>query len=230
MKRRTLLKYGATGVVTLATSSLLVKSSEAFVFGFILRALTSRLIFNSVLRGVAGTIINSLNARSQEELLAIQIADRDFIRRQFTENRTNYAQAQTNLFWGQERVRNDVYLRDLGFGFVETVNSSSRVAMLGSPVVTGIHAAIQFLRDRGLSSIEINQSIMPTRTQINELCSWTGTNASNVCSANYRTVLGEAFFRYEVVHPGSGGHGNIKVLVDAAGFPRRTLDIRVDFT
>lgn len=230
MKRRTFLRYGSAATLTVATTTILVKPSEAFVLGFLLRSLTSRLIFNSVVRGLAGTILESLDDRSQEELLSIQLAEKDFIEQQFTENRTDYAQVQASIFWGQERARDDLYIRDLGFGFSETVNSSEKATMLGGPVVTGIHAAIQILEDQGLSYTEISQSVLPTRTQINDLVSWDGGSESSNYYASYRTVLGEIFFQYEVVQPGADGYGNIVVLVDAAGFPRRTIDIRVDFT
>lgn len=230
MKRRQLIKYGAASAITVATSSLLIKPSEAFFFSFLLRSLTSRFIFNSILRGVTGNLIGSLSSRSHEELLAIQIADREFIRQQFTSERTSYAQARSSIFWGQQRTRDDEYIADLGFGFVELANGSANSTMLGSPVVTGLHAAIEYLKDQGLTSQEIGHSVLPTRTQLNDLYSWNGRANREATFSSYRTVLGEVFFRYDLVQPGPGGHGLIQTIVDAAGFPRRTIDIKVDFS
>jgi len=187
-------------------------------------------VFNSILRGVAGNVLGSLNSRSHEELLAIQLADREFIKQQFNSRRTNYAQAQSSIFWGQQRERADEYAVDLGFGFVEASNGSINSTMLGSPVVTGIHTAVEYLKDQGLTTREIGGSVLPTRTQLNDLFGWDGRAARGASFSSYRTVLGEVFFRYDLVQPGPGGHGTIQTIVDAAGFPRRTINIKVDFS
>jgi len=228
MRRRDFFKYSTAGVIALSSTGLLVKSSEAFVLGFLLRSLTSRVIFGSIARGVASMIFSSLDSRSPDEVLAIQIAERDFIERQFTSRRTDYAQFRSSVFWGAERNRNDAYLKDIGFSFIETSNSTSRRTTLGSPIMTGLYAASEILQDQGVSVADAGLSIMPTRTQLQDLCSWDG-GRSGTCFASYRTVLGEIFFRYDLIQSGTNGYGNISVIVDAAGFPRREIDVRVDF-
>ena len=239
ISRRKFTKLAIIGGASLATTSgiFFPKPAEAFIFGFFLRALTSRAVFGTLLRFAAGRIIRGALSEgfgpSEEELLAIQLADQDFVERQFRENKTELARAQTNIFWGQERQ--DKWGPNVGFGFVQKYEGETTTAKITGPTMTGIHVATQVLGKQGLPPNLIADSILPVLSQFDDWCSWEGdtfpdgTGNRNVCFQNYRTVLGEVTSRYELIQPGRGGRGNVELIVEAGGQPRREIIVEVKF-
>ena len=239
ISRRKFTKLAVLGGASLATTSgiFFPKPAEAFIIGFILRALTSRAVFGSLLRFAAGRIIRGALSDafgpSEEELLAIQLADRDFVERQFRENKTELARAQTTILWGQQRQ--DKWGPNVGFGFVQKYQGETSTAKITGPTLTGIHVATQVLAKQGLPPNELADSLLPVLSQFDDWCSWEGdsfpdaTGNRNVCFQNYRTVLGEVTSRYELIQPGRGGRGNVELIVEAGGQPRRNIIVEVKF-
>ncbi|MFB2835679.1 Tat pathway signal protein [Floridanema evergladense] len=240
INRRKFSQLAILGGASLATSSSIFfpKPAEAFFFSLFLRALSSRAVFGSLVRFVAGRIIRGAISEpfgpSEKELLAIQLADRDFVERQFRENKTEFARAQTNIFWGQQRQ--DKWGPNVGFGFVQKYQSEISTAKITGPTMAGIHVATQALAKHGLSPNEIADSILPVLSQVDDWCSWEGdsfpdaTGNRNVCLANYRTVLGEVTSRYDLIQPGPGGRGNVELIIEAGGQPRRNIIVEVKFS
>jgi hypothetical protein len=102
--------------------------------------------------------------------------------------------------------------------------------------MTALHVATEKLHQIGLSPSEITSSLLPVRSQYDDWCTWEGDSFSggsgnrNVCFQNYRTVLGEVTTRYELIKPGVGGYGNVQLIVEAGGQPRRDINVQVKFS
>lgn len=240
ISRRKFTKLAIIGGASVAATSgiFFPKPAEAFIIGFILRALTSRAVFGGLLRFAAGRIIRGALSDefgpSEEELFAIQLADKDFVERQFRENKTGLARAQANIFWGQQRQ--DKWGPNVGFGFVQKYQGETSTAKITGPTMAGIHVATQVLAKQGLSPNQVADSLLPVLSQFDDWCSWEGdtfpdaTGNRNVCFQNYRTVLGEVTSRYELIQPGRGGRGNVELIVEAGGQPRREIIVEVKFS
>ena len=236
MSRRKFTRAGIIGGVSVAATSgiFFPKPSEAFILGFLLRALTSRNIFGGLIRYGAGRLSNGASRATQDELLAIQIAERDFIERRFTRDKTELARVPTSVFWGQQRQ--DAWGPNAGFGFVQKYQDTITTAKFTGPTMAGIYAASQILSKQKLSPSEVEKALFPVRTQVDNWCTWEGDSfpgtmtSRNVCYASYRTVLGEVTMRYDLIQPGIGGRGNVQVTVEAGGQPRRDIIVEVKFS
>jgi hypothetical protein len=236
MSRRKFTRAGIIGGVSLAATSgiFFPKPSEAFILGFLLRALTSRNIFGGLMRYAAGRLSRGAIGPTQDELLAIQIAERDFIERKFTRDKTEIARVSTSVFWGQQRQ--DAWGPNAGFAFVQKYQDTIYIAKFTGPTMAGIYAASQILSNHKLSPSEVQQALFPVRTQVDSWCNWEGDSfpgamrSRNVCYASYRTILGEVTVRYDLLKPGIGGRGNVQVTVEAAGQPRRDIIVEVTFS
>lgn len=229
INRRKFTQMALIGGATFAASSgvFFPKPSEAFFFAFLLRSLSARAVFGGLLRYAAGSIIRGLAGPSPEEMLKIQLADRDFIERQFTRDQTQLARSETNIFWGRESVHR--WGPNVGFGFVQTEQNVVSNAIVTGPTMTGIHVASEKLFQMGLSPNEIARSLLPTRSQYVDWCDWDGQSNQSTCFGNYRTVLGEVTSRYDLVQPGRGGYGNVQLIIEAGGQPRRDINVQVKF-
>ncbi len=236
MSRRKFARVGFIGGVSFATTSgiFFPKPSEAFILGFLLRALTSRNIFGGLIRYAGGRLGKIALGPTQDEILAIQIADRDFIERRFTRDKTELAKTQTSIFWGQERQ--DTWGPNAGFGFVQKYQDIITTAKFTGPTMAGIYAASQILSNQKLSPGEVEDALLPVRTQVDNWCTWEGDSfpgamtGRNICYASYRTILGEVTMRYDLIQPGIGGRGNVQVTVEAGGHPRRDIIVEVKFS
>lgn len=236
ISRRKFTRTGIIGGVSLAATSgiFFPKPSEAFILGFLLRALTSRNMFGGLMRYAAGRLGRGAIGPTQDELLAIQIAERDFIERKFTRDKTELARVPTSVFWGQQRQ--DAWGPNTGFGFVQKNQNTTTTAKFTGPAMAGIYAASQILSQQKLSPIEVENALFPTRTQVDNWCNWEGDSfpgamrSRNVCYTSYQTVLGAVIMRYDLLKPGIGGRGNVQVTVEAGGQPRRDIIVEVTFS
>ncbi|HEY9852038.1 MAG TPA: hypothetical protein V6D28_21365 [Leptolyngbyaceae cyanobacterium] len=244
LNRRKFTQLAILGGASLATTSgiFFPKPAEAFIIPFLLRALSSRAVFGGLIRYAAGRVIRRAlssgfgadSALSQEQLLAIQLADQQFVERQFSRNQTELAQAQTTIFWGQEK-QDTWQLPNVGFGFVQKFDSKNSTAKITGPTMTGIHVATEVLAKQGLPPNLVAQLILPVHSGFDDWCSWEGDTFSdargnrNVCFQNYRTVLGEVTSRYDLIQSGPGGRGNVEVIVEGGGQPRRNIIVEVKF-
>lgn len=227
---------------TATTSIFFPKPAEAFIIPFLVRALSSRAVFGGLVRYAGGRVIRralsggfgAASGPSQEELLAIQLADQQFVERQFSRNKTELAQAQRTIFWGQEKLDN-WQLPNVGFGFVQKYQGETSTAKITGPTMTGIHVATEVLAKQGLPPNLVAELLLPVRSQYDDWCSWEGdtfpdarTNR-DVCMQSYTTVLGEVTSRYDLIQPGRGGRGNVELIVEAGGQPRREIIVEVKF-
>lgn len=226
---------GASLITTSSTSGIFFpKPAEAFIFGLLLRSLSSRAVFGGLLRFTAGRLARGLFGPTQEEMLAIQLADRDFVERRFSDNRTEIARTQTNVFWGQQRQ--DRLGPNIGFGFVQKYQDTVSTAKITGPTMVGINAATQILSQQGLSPREIADSLLPSYSQYDDWCSWEGDTFPNAqtnrstCFTSYRTAFGEVTSRYDLIQPGAGGRGNVSLIIEAGGQPRRDITVEVTFS
>ncbi len=228
--------------ITATSSIFFPKPAEAFIIPFLLRALSSRAVFGSLIRYAAGREIRralsgdfgAVSGPSQEELLAIQLADQEFVERQFSRNRTELAQAQRSIFWGRERQ--DKSGLNVGFGFVQKYKGEISTAKITGPTMTGIHVATEVLAKQGLPPNLVADSLLPVSSQVDDWCSWEGdtfpdarTNR-DVCMQSYRTALGVVMSRYDLIQPGPGGRGNVELIIEAGGQPRRNIIVEVKFS
>ena len=182
INRRKFTRLALLGSASVAATSgiFFPKPAEAFIFGFLLRGLSSRAIFGSLVRFAAGRVIRRALSGSfdpsQEELLAIQLADKDFVERRFRDNQTELARVETTIFWGQQRQ--DKWGPNVGFGFVQKYQSELSTAKITGPTMTGLHVASEKLAQMGLSPDEIAGSLLPVRSQFDDWCTWEGDSFS----------------------------------------------------
>ncbi|MBD2740935.1 Tat pathway signal protein [Coleofasciculus sp. FACHB-1120] len=240
LNRRKFTRIALIGGASFAASSgiFFPKPSEAVIWGLALRGLTAPGVFGSLVRFAAGRVIRGALSGafgpSQEELLQIQLADKDFIERRFTQNRTQFAQAESTIFWGQQRQ--DKWGPNVGFGFVQEYQDEISTAKISGPTMTGIHVASQFLAKQGLSPSEVAGSLMPVRSQFDDWGTWEGDNDPSIGASygvgftNYLTLLGEVTSRYDLIQPGRGGRGEVQLIVEAGGQPRRDIIVQVKFS
>ena len=231
INRRKFIQLTTVGSTSFAATSGLFfpKPAEAWIIGFLLRSLTTRAIFGSIVRSLAGRLINSATGPSQQELLAIQVADKEFIKQQFYKQ-TQLAQIETSMFWGRER--NDRWGPNAGLGFVQVSDGVVSTAKLTGPTAAGIYGAASILAKQGLSPVEISNSLLPVRSQASDWCSWEGSTSTNqrACLASYETAWGEVRSRYDLQQPGPGGRGVVELIVEAGGLPRRNIQVNVKFS
>lgn len=213
------------------------KPAEAFLFPFLLRTLSARAVFGGLVRYAAGRVLRNLSDSSSgvsyEELLAIQLADNDLIERQFTQNKTPVVRASVNLTWGREKQ--DKWGANVGFGFVQRYQDDISTAKITGPTMVGIHVATQKLAQMRMSPEDIADTLLPVTSQYDDWCSWEGDtfpdtpSNRNVCFSSYTTRLGEVTSTYELIKPGRGGYGNVHLIVESGGEPRRDIMVQVKF-
>lgn len=240
-RKFTRLAVLSTASFTATSGIFFPKPAEAFFIPFLLRALSSRAVFGSLIRYAAGREIRralsgdfgAASGPSQQELLAIQLADQQFVERQFSRNKTELAQAQRSIFWGRERQ--DKWGLNVGFGFVQKYDTKVSTAKISGPTMTGIHVATEVLAKQGLPPNLVAELLLPMRSQFDDWCSWEGdtfpdarTNR-DVCMQSYDTALGAVTSRYDLIQPGPGGRGDVELIIEAGGQPRRNITVQVKF-
>ncbi|EDX74187.1 Tat pathway signal sequence domain protein [Coleofasciculus chthonoplastes PCC 7420] len=233
-----------------ATSGIFFpKPVEAFSLNVFLKDLSARGVFNDILRYTAARLISGIlspllegdsdfaNQIEPGAAPVIRAVDNQFVRYQFTRDRTELIQtgsgAVNSLLWGRERQ--DKWGPNVAFGFVQKYQDSFSNTKITGPHLTGIHQATKVLQSQGLTPDEIQGSLLPIRSKFDALGGWEGDNDpsvglnSGVGFTQYRTVLGEVTSRYDLIEPGSGGLGRVQTTVEAGGQPRRNILVTVNF-
>jgi hypothetical protein len=242
ISRRKFTQLAAMSGASFACSSgiFFPKPAEAFIFPLLLRMFSSRMVFGSLVRYAAGRTISNYSGGSSgpsdEELLKIQLADKDFVERQFSRNRTDIARVNSTILWGQERQ--DLLGTNVGLGFVQKYQDELSVAKLSGPTVAALHLATKVLADSKLTPSEIADSLLPMRSQYDDWGTWEGDKdpsqpnspGNGVSLSSYRTLLGSVSSRYDLIQPGRNGRGEIQLIIEAGDQPRREINVNVKFS
>jgi hypothetical protein len=254
INRRKFNRIALLGGASFATSSgiFFPKPAEAYSLEFSLKALSAGKVFDDIIRyssaraipGILSPILQGrANFESQiepEAASVIRTADQVLVNHQFTKNRTELAQsgagAATSLLWGRQKQEN--LGPNVGFGFVQKYEDSFTDAKISGPTMTGIYNAQKVLVDQRLTPDEIAGSLLPVRSQLDDLGSWDGDSDPSIPSigmnsgggfTQYQTASGVVTSRYDLVVPGPNGFGKVLIIIEAAEQPRRDITIVVKF-
>ncbi|WP_246259882.1 Tat pathway signal protein [Oxynema aestuarii] len=195
------------------------------------------------LSGVLSSILQG-NGNTNSEIPTdaarrIRIADQEFIRRNFTNNRTELAQngsgveSSISRLWG--RQKQESVGANVGFGFVQKFQDQYSDAKISGPTLCGIHNVQKVLADQRLTPPDIANLLLPTRSTFDDWGSWGGdTDGSvgrnpNVAFSQYNSLTGRVTSRYELVEPGPKGFGRVEFTVEGRNQPRRTILLTVRF-
>lgn len=238
--RRRFNKLAILGGASFATTSVGIffpKPAEAYSLNYSLRGLTTRSVWGGMLRYTTASTLGGVDSTpvGRPERSAIQSAERAFVSRDFTRDRTQLASAGTgvarSLLWGRGKL-DRLQRPNVGFGFVQKYQNVASTAKISGPTMTGIHNATKVLADRRLTPTEITGSLLPTRSNFDDWGTWDGdpdSHRQGVGFASYRTPLGDVMARYELLEPGANGKGRIILTIQAAEQPRRDIIITVNF-
>ncbi|MBN3940276.1 MAG: hypothetical protein V7L21_13035 [Nostoc sp.] len=107
-------------------------------------------------------------------------------------------------------------------------------AAISGPTMTAIHVASKYLRAQQLDNDEIAGSLIPVRSQYDDWGTWEGDDdpergRTGVGFTNYRTNLGEVTSRYDLKQNRKAGFGEVQLTIEAGGYPRRDILVRVHF-
>lgn len=221
---------GGTAFVTTASTGIFFpKPAEAFIIGFLLRQLTARAAFSTIRLYSAGRDVPIFGGLSEGEKLQIQLADQEYVERAFTRDRTEIARIPESVYRAYERM--DAWGPNVGFAFTQKYDSNLSAAKVSGPTMAAVYKSIERMAQMGIYSDVIAGSMLPLLSQQDDWCQWEGDgfNRRTVCSANYRTLLGEVTSTYELLQPGRGGYGNVDLIVDAGGQPRRRFSVQIQF-
>ncbi len=246
--------WGGASFTASATSGIFFpKPAEAYALEFPLSALSASSVFADIQRfcgaqpvpGALSSILEgntTVNSKIPPDAVnRIRTADREFVTRNFTSNRTELAlagsgsgfAADTSRLWG--RQKQDNLGPNVGFGFVQKYEDQYSDAKISGPTMCGIYNSQKVLADQRLTPPEIAAALLPTRSTLDDWGSWSGdTDGSvgrnpGVAFAQYRTAGGTVTSRYELVEPGPKGFGRVQLIVEAENQPRRTILVTVRF-
>jgi len=243
--RRKFNRLALMGGASFATSSSIFfpKPAEAYATDFSLRDFSTGNVFNrlqrlSAARSIPGVLTPILQGGSSssgqiqpEAVSVIRSADRVLVNQQFTQARTELAQAgrgnTPSLLWG--RQRRETLGTNVGFGFVQEYQDQFTDAKISGPAMAGIHNVQAILADQRLTPDEIAGSVLPVRSTFDDLGSWMGEEGSGVSFTQFRTALGLFTARYDLIQPGAGGVGEVRITLEAEDQPRRDILVTVFF-
>jgi hypothetical protein len=242
ISRRKFSQLAAMSGASFACSSgiFFPKPAEAFIIPLLLRMFSSRMVVGSLVRYAAGKTVGrglfGSSELSDEELLKIQLADKEFIENRFSQNRTDIVRVNTSVLWGQERK--DPLGTNVGLGFVQKYQDELSIAKLSGPTVAALHLATKVLADSKLNPSEIAGSLLPIRSEYDDWGTWEGdkdpsqpnSSGNGVSLTSYRTLLGSVSSRYDLIQPGHNGHGEIQLIIEAGDQARREINVNVKFS
>ena len=246
--------WGGASFTASATSGIFFpKPAEAYSLEYPLNALSADRVFNGIQKycgaqpipGVLSPILQgNTNVSNKIEASAanvIRTADKEFVNRNFTNNRTELAltgsgsnfAADTSRLWG--RQKQDKVGPNVGFGFVQKFEDQYSDSKISGPTMCAIHNSQKILADQRLTPPEIAASLLPTRSRLDDWGTWGGDADASVGSnpgvafAQYNTSAGTVTSRYDLVEPGPKGFGRVELTVEAENQPRRVILITVRF-
>ncbi|TAG02283.1 MAG: Tat pathway signal protein [Oscillatoriales cyanobacterium] len=224
--------WGGASFAASATSGIFFpKPAEAYSLEFPISALSADRVFNGIQKHCGAQPIPGANA--------IRTADKQFVNRNFTSQRTELAvtgsgsnfASDTSRLWG--RQRQDKVGPNVGFGFVQKWEDQYSDAKISGPTMCAIHNAQRVLADQRLTPPEIAASVLPTRSRLDDWGSWGGdADASagrnpGAVFAQYDTAAGTVTSRYDLVEPGPKGFGRVEYTIEAENQPRRVILVTV---
>ncbi|MEL6129988.1 MAG: hypothetical protein AAFR30_08785, partial [Cyanobacteria bacterium J06628_4] len=136
-----------------------------------------------------------------------------------------------NPLWGQQR--NEALGPNPGFGTIQVQRNRVLAITFTGSTTAGIDRAALILADRGYTSSEIDNAVIPVRERFEDWGTWagdvdpeTGAIISTTSLTNYETRYGSVLRRYTVEEPGPGGFGIIRF--DIRGGQRINERIRIE--
>lgn len=241
LNRRKFTRNILLGSASFATTSSFFFPRPAETYNlddFQLSQATSGNIFNSILNFTdLQSLGNTLPPIDSAIEATVQITEDEFVRREFVQGKTPFAQAnlgfEAGVLWG--RQKQEVLGPNPGFATAQKIQGEPiRTAFSGSTTV-GLHGAVQILNDENLSPSDISRFIIPTRVQFEDWGTWEGDAApgsepTQSSVTNYRTRTGEVTRFYELKEPGPGGFGIIHVVIESDLGPRRDIIMKIIFS
>jgi hypothetical protein len=241
LSRRKFIQSTLLGTASFATTSgiFFPKPAEAYSLDFNLSQSTSSNIFNDVLSYTDIQLLGeTLSSTEQVIGAAVQFTEEEFIQRQFTQDKTPFANTDLSIapgvLWG--RQKQETLGPNAGFATVQTEEGEPIRATFSGSTTVGLHGAVRVLADQRLSPSDISKYLIPTRVQFEDWGTWEGDVAgssgstSSTSLTSYRTRRGEVFRQYRLIEPGPGGFGVIHMVIEGELEPRRDITITVKFT
>ncbi len=213
-----------------------------------------RSIFRDILRYLALRVLGETLPEELERSAGsiIRETEEEFIRRDFTQDKTPYSEKQSSgspgIMWGREKLdpvstnENGSILTvpNAGFAIVEP-QKSEKAATFSGPTTVAIDRVMRVLADKGLSPPEIEDALLPCPScrgaDFADWGGWSGdvtpggkpdtvTSSSNVSLASYYTRSASVLRRYERL---SENLGRIKLYIDGGRKFKENLTIDVRF-
>ncbi|MGD1858653.1 MAG: hypothetical protein ACFB0E_01630 [Leptolyngbyaceae cyanobacterium] len=170
-------------------------------------------------------------------IAAIESTQQQFTVRGFNANSTPFAKRlnnSNNPLWGRQR-QEDVGPNP-GFGTIQISNNRPKEIAFTGSTTAGIDSAIRVLgSDENLDPRALDYALMPVEEQFEDWGTWAGDinpNDGTVIPRSftrYGTRYGHVIRQYEVVEPGLGGFGVVRMFVDSGTRFKYDFNIRVDF-
>lgn len=242
MRRRKFIKSAAYGAASLAVNSgtfFFPKPANAYSINYLLSkdGLSDAVFRNFLQASVADDPSETIPSSDSAIILAVETTQQEFTARDFNDNPTPFAKrlnSPNNPLWG--RQRKEEVGPNPGFGTVQIVrNRASAISFTGS-TTAGIDTAIQVLgTDENLDPRVLDYSLIPVEEQFEDWGSWAGDvnprtgEVSSSSLTRYGTRYGHVIRQYEVVEPGPGGFGIIRLFVNGGSRVKSNFEIRVDF-
>lgn len=243
VNRRKFLK-AAVGSAGIGVSSgiFFPKPVNAYSINYVLSADgTSDAVFTTFQEAQVALNESAVLAPSTEPAVVaeVQATQNQFVQREFTQNETPFAQRLGNVnnpLWGQQK-QEDVGPNP-GFGTVQLVRNRLNAISFTGATTAGIDRAMLILgQDEKLPASQLDAALVPTRERFEDWGTWrgdvnpeTGEYLGPVSLANYETRYGSVLRRYEVLEPGLGGRGRIRLDVDGGQRIRARILIDVMFS
>ncbi|MEM6449148.1 MAG: hypothetical protein AAF703_02430 [Cyanobacteria bacterium P01_D01_bin.105] len=120
-----------------------------------------------------------------------------------------------------------------GLGIGQVANSRASTAFFTGPTVIGMQKAAEYLRNQGLSSQSIEDSITPVRSRYRDMATWFGDQGAaigldpSVGLSQYDTKLGQVIRRYDAIDPYGSNVGRVSMTIEAANQPRRVITTNI---
>jgi hypothetical protein len=239
LSRRRFTRLACLSTASISTPSIFfLRVAEAAEADFQLNTLSTKRVFSDLVSVAAGSVVGDVSAPPTDKQTArvILSADSEFVRRQFINDKTKLAQAGKsagkNYLWGQKKQER--LGPNVGFGFVQKFQDDLSSAAITGPTMTALHVASRYLQDRRVAPDDIAGSLIPVRSQFDDWGTWEGDDdpvrgKTGVGFTSFRTVLGEVTSRYDLKRDGAGGFGDVEITIEAGGYPRREILVRVRF-
>jgi hypothetical protein len=222
MKRRIFLRKAALG----STAFLLdlgihqVQPADAFLF-LLLRGAIRNMAMRALVQSAFSSARSSWSTKDQswyDDRIEAQLAQSKFLDHRFAKSSSDIFVADVNLPVSGGYILAAQRQEELGYNsafcFSQMHDSEPSLASFAGPACIGMAYAAKYLREKeGMSVANIQNAILPTYQDYDDWSSW----SQKVSYTSYRTLAsqGGVEIEYRAVDRRPGGHGTIRVIVNA---------------